>query len=143
MRSLSALALGAALSVAAVPAVAQNRAPSGTVSLSAHAAALGVGYEWGDGTLRYRGHAYHFTVNGISVADLGLANISATGRVYNLGRLQDFSGTYAAVSGEATAGHGIGGQILRNANGVELRIDERARGARLDASADGIRLALR
>ena len=144
LRSLSALALAASMS-GATPALAQGRPPaqSGTIAISAHAAALGVGYEWGNGLLRYRGHSYHFTVNGISVADLGIANISARGRVYNLHRVQDFSGTYAALGGEATAGKGIGGQILRNANGVEVRIDESARGARLDASADGIQLTLR
>lgn len=146
MRTFAAVALGAAISVSAM---AQGSGPdgigpaSGTITMSAHAAALGVGYTWGDGVLRYRGHAYHFTVNGISIADIGLANVTSRGRVYNLKRVADFSGTYAAVSGEATAGNGIGGEILRNASGVQVRIDETARGARLDGSADGIKLTLK
>ena len=142
MRSLSAIALGAALSVSAAPALAQG-SNSGTISISSHAAALGIGYEWGDGVLRYHGHSYRFSVKGISVADIGIANVSARGTVSNLKRVQDFTGTYAALSGEATAGNGIGGQVLRNANGVDIKLNQSARGARLDASADGVQLTLR
>lgn len=147
-RRLTLLALGTVL-LAAAPASAQRRDPgvsgpvSGTVSLSARGAAVGVGYTWGDGTLRYGGRQYHFTVNGITVADVGFSRVSGTGRVYNLHRLQDFSGTYAAATGEATLGNGIGGQVLKNGNGVEIRVDQITRGARLQGSADGIKLTLK
>lgn len=144
------LCLAAALAVAvASPALAQRRdpgvkgPPSGTISMSAKGAALGVGYTWGDGSLRYGGRTYHFTVNGISVADVGFSRVSGSGRVYNLHRLQDFSGTYVAATGQATAGTGIGGQILENGNGVQIRVDQVTRGARLEGSADGIKLTLR
>ena len=144
------LAFAALLSAAACsPALAAARDPgqrgpaSGTIALSARGAALGVGYTWGDGTLRYGGRRYSFTVNGITVADVGFSRVNGTGRVYNLKRVQDFSGTYAAATGEATLGNGIGGQILRNANGVEIRVDQVTRGARLQGSADGITLTLK
>jgi hypothetical protein len=116
---------------------------SGTITLSARGGAVGVGYTWGDGTLRYGGHKYPFSVNGISIADVGFSRVSGHGRVYNLHRLQDFSGTYVAATGEATLGRGLGGQVLRNANGVEIRVDQVTQGARLQGSADGIRLTLR
>ena len=133
----------------ASPAFAARQDPgvkgpvSGTVTISAKGAALGVGYEWGDGTLKYGGRTYHFTVNGISIADVGFSRVRGTGRVYNLHRLQDFSGTYAAATGQATVGNGIGGQILENANGVQIRVDQVSRGARLEGSADGIKLTLK
>ena len=144
-----ALAATCAAVLAATPVLAQRRdpgvsgPPSGTVSLSAKGAAVGVGYTWGDGTLRYGGRTYHFSVNGVTVADVGFSRVSGTGRVYNLKRLQDFSGTYAAATGEATLVNGIGGQVLKNGNGVELRIDQITRGARLQGSADGIKLTLK
>ncbi len=147
-RRLAFLACCAAL-LPAVPTLAQRRDPgvtgpvSGTVSMSARGAALGVGYTWGDGTLRYGGRQYRFSVNGITVADVGFSRVAGTGRVYNLHRLQDFSGTYAAATGEATLVNGIGGQVLRNGNGVEIRVDQVTRGARLQGSADGIKLTLR
>ena len=133
----------------ATPALAQRRdpgikgSPSGTVSILAKGAAVGVGYTWGEGTLRYGGRKYPFTVKGVTVADVGFSTIRGTGRVYNLHRLQDFSGTYAAATGQATAGTGIGGQILENGNGVQIRVDQVTRGARLEGSADGIKLTLK
>ena len=136
--------------VAGLPAAhAQRRdpgvsgAPSGTISMSAKGAAVGVGYTWGDGTLRYGKRTYRFSVNGVSVADVGFSTVQGTGRVYNLHRLQDFSGTYAAATGEATLVNGLSGQVLRNGNGVEIRVDNVTQGARLQGSADGIKLTLR
>lgn len=136
--------------LAAGPAAAQARRDpgasgpvSGTVSISAKGAAIGVGYTWGDGTLKYGGRTYRFSVDGVSVADVGFSQVRGTGRVYNLHRLQDFSGIYAAASGQATVVQGLGGQVLRNGNGVEIRVDNVTKGARLQGSADGIRLTLK
>lgn len=143
------LAIAAAAALAAMPAMAQRRDPgtsgpvSGTILLSAQGAAAGVGYTWGDGVLRYGGRSHHFTVSGVTVADVGYSKVTGRGRVYHLKRLQDFSGTYAAATGEATLVNGIGGQVLRNSNGVEIRVDQTTRGARLQGSADGITLTLK
>ena len=147
-RRLSVLAACAAL-ISAAPAMAQRRDPgvsgpvTGTIAISARGAAVGVGYTWGDGVLRFGGRQYHFAVNGVTIADVGFSRVRGTGRVYNLRRLQDFSGTYAAATGEATLVNGIGGQIMRNGNGVEIRVDQVTRGARLQGSADGITLTLK
>lgn len=117
---------------------------TGTISLSAQGAAVGVGYTWGDGVLTFRGHKYYFTVNGVSIADVGYSKVTGTGRVYHLKNVKDFSGTYAASTGQATAGDAsIGGQILQNANGVQIRVDQVSRGARLQGSVDGIKLTLK
>ncbi len=142
--------LGTLAAVAPAPALAQSPRDPGapgpvdaTVTMTAKAAGVGVGYTWGDGTLRFHGHTYHFTVKGVSVADVGFSNIQGTGRVYNLHRLKDFSGTYGAATGEATLVNGIGGMFLRNGNGVQLRMNTTDKGARLAGSADGITLTLR
>lgn len=136
------LSLGAA---AALPLAAQaaDQPASGTVVMTAKAAAIGVGYTWGDGTLNYKGHAYHFAVKGLTIADVGYASVVSRGHVYGLKNLHDFDGTYAAVTGEATLVKGVGAQILRNGNGVEIHVDETTKGARLAASADGIELTLK
>ncbi len=145
--AVAALAAGAA---SAPPASAQARRDpgasgpvAGTIAINAQGAAAGIGYTWGDGTLHFGGRTYHFSVDGVTVADVGYSRVSGRGRVYNLKRLQDFSGTYAAATGEATAGSGLGGQVLRNGNGVEIRVDQITRGVRLQGSADGIKLTLK
>lgn len=115
----------------------------GRITLVAKGAAVGIGYTWGDGTLSFHGKRYPFSVKGVTIADVGFSQVVGHGRVYKLHKLSDFSGTYAAATGEATVGHGVGGQILQNANGVQIRIDDVTRGARLQGSADGIQLTLR
>jgi len=142
-------AVAAAAMLATVPALAQRRDPgvsgpvSGTIFMAAQGAAAGIGYTWGDGVLRYGGRTYHFSVSGVTVADVGYSKVTGRGRVYGLKRLQDFSGTYAAATGEATLVNGLGGQVLRNGNGVQIRVDQVTRGARLQGSADGITLTLK
>jgi hypothetical protein len=146
-RALGGFFLAASIAVA-LPAAAQqdpgHPGPvDGRVTIVAKAAALGVGYEWGDGTLYYHRHRYSFTVRGVSVADVGFSRIVGHGRIYELHRLADFSGTYGAATGEATLVNGLGGQVLKNGQGVEIRIDDVTKGARLSGSADGIQLELR
>ena len=145
-RVLGGLLFSAALAASA-PAFAQSDpgAPGpvvGRVTISARAAAVGVGYTWGNGVLTYAGHHYRFSVKGVTVADVGFSRIVGHGRVYNLHRVQDFNGTYGAATGEATLGNGLGGQFLKNGQGVELRIDDVTKGARLSGSADGIQLEI-
>ena len=147
-RPLSALTIAAAL---AAPAFAHAKAVDpgapgpvdATVTIRAHSAAAGIGYTWGDGVLTFRGHRYPFTVKGIDVAAVGYTAVVGHGRVYNLHHLADFSGTYAASTGQVTVGTGIGGQVLINATGVQLRVDDVTRGANLSGSADGIQLTLK
>ena len=146
-RAFGGFALLASLAMS-VPAMAQRdpAAPGrvdGRITIVARSAAVGVGYTWGDGTLYFHGHRYPFAVRGISVADVGFSRLVGHGRVYDLHRLADFSGTYAAATGAVTAGHGVAGQFLQNANGVQIRIDDVTRGAELSGAADGIQLTLR
>ncbi len=155
-RRLAMLAAGAFLISAPVfapvfaqSAFAQNTDPgvsgpvNATITLDAKGAAVGVGYTWGDGVLQYAGKSYPFSVSGVTIADVGYSEVKGTGRVYNLKKLSDFSGVYAASTGEATVGDGIGGKVLVNGNGVQIRVDEVTKGARLQGSADGIKLTLK
>jgi len=139
--------LASALAWAAPAAAAQDPGapgrPSGTISLQAKAAAVGVGFTWGEGVLTFAGRRYPFEVKGITIADIGFSRLSGRGRVHNLKRVEDFSGTCAASTGEATLGRGLAGQVPVNAAGVQLRIGNVTRGARLSGPADGIQLTLR
>ena len=135
--------IAAALPVAAQTDPGHPGAVDGRITLVAHSAAVGVGYTWGDGTLTYKHHRYYFTVRGVSVADVGYSRIVGHGRVYNLHKVSDFSGTYGASTGEATVGRGLAGQFLQNGNGVQIRVDDVTRGAELSGSAAGIQLQLK
>jgi hypothetical protein len=146
-RTLTAFALGAGLAASSTTAFAKDPVVPGRVdgfvTIRARSAAVGVGYTWGDGVLTFHGHHYPFTVKGVDVAAVGYSTVVGHGRVYNLHRLSDFTGTYAASTGEATLVNGLGGQVLVNGAGVQLRVDDVTKGAKLSGSADGIQLTLK
>jgi hypothetical protein len=124
-------------------ALAAEPAPSGSVKITSKAVALGVGVSWGDGTLTYQGKNYTFSVDGLSVADLGISSVSSSGEVFNLSKLSDFSGNYAAgEAGIAIAG-GPSDTIMKNQNGVVIRLHGTQQGGRLTLAAQGVKLQLK
>src|SRR5262249_6386531 len=110
---------------------AQDAKPSGTVQMESTSVAAGIGVSWGDGTLMYEGTPHTFTLSGLSVIDLGISKITAKGNVFNLKKLEDFSGTYAAAEAAATLGDGAGGVVMKNQHGVLIRVASATQGAQL------------
>ena len=140
----AAVALVAIVSVAVLPSVtlAKSTRPDATVSLSGKSVAAGVGFSWGKGTLHYKGKSYPFSVDGLSVGDVGASSITATGNVYHLKSVHDFNGQYTAVSAGATVGGGGGAASMRNANGVVMNLKATTRGVELKAGVDGIKVTV-
>ena len=138
------LSLVAIVSVAVLPnlALAKSAHPDATVSLSAKSVAAGVGYSWGKGTLHYKGKNYPFSVDGLSVGDVGASSITATGNVYHLKSVDDFSGQYTAVSAGAAVGGGGSIGTMKNANGVSMTLKATTRGVKLTAAVDGIKVSV-
>src|SRR5207237_8751494 len=68
--------------------------PDATLRLSGGGFALGIGVNWGSGTLTYRGKDYPVKVKGLSVGRVGMTSSSAYGEVFNMKHLQDFNGHY-------------------------------------------------
>ena len=147
MRFYSAVATAVlAVSFAGAPAAHAADAlgaPTATLTLTAKSADIGLGYTWGSGKLTYGGKVHTFSITGGTIAAVGFSKIEGTGTVYNLHRLKDFDGTYAAAHGEATLGQGLGGAVLENKNGVRIKIETISQGARLAGSAQGLTLTLK
>ena len=112
----------------------------GTVTMTFHSADLGVGYTWGDGVLHYRGHVYKFKIKGGDVVALGFSKSQATGRVFQLKNIYDFAGKYAAATGEATAGDGVGAGNLKNVKNVIIKMDTNTVGGRLAGAPAGFEI---
>ncbi len=51
---------------------------------------------------RCQGQWHHFTISGLGAGGMGAQKISATGKIYNLNNLSDFSGTYQGISSGLT-----------------------------------------
>lgn len=117
--------------------------PTGTITLTAKSADVGLGYTWGDATVRFGGHTYKYNITGGNIAAVGFSKIEGKGTIYNLHRAEDFAGTYGALHGEATLGNGLGGAVLENKNGVRIKIETATKGARLASSAQGLTFELK
>jgi hypothetical protein len=68
----------------------------------------------GEWRLDYQGKEYPVSIDGLSVADVGISEASANGPVYNLKKLEDFNGTYTGVTTGATIGGGAGATTIQN-----------------------------
>ena len=123
-------------------AIADETQPSGTISIESHSVALGFGVTWGHGTLKYKGKEYKFKVNGLSVVDLGVSNVSATGEVYHLRHLSDFAGTYNAASAGIAVAAGAGASYLENQHDVVIKITSKKQGVQFTLAAEGARIKL-
>ena len=99
---------------------APSTTPSATVRIQEWSAAYYAQAETGKGTLYYNGQRHHFTISGGGVGGSGAQKVSATGKVFNLNRLSDFSGTYHGISRGLTLIEGKMHAKLTNGNGVTM-----------------------
>ena len=99
---------------------APSTPPSATVRIQEWSAAYYGSVAAGKGTLDYNGQRHHFTISGLGAGGMGGQKISATGKVYNLHNLSDFSGRYRGVSRGLTLIEGKMHAKLTNGNGVTM-----------------------
>ncbi len=124
-------------------AMAADPPVSGTVKMSSKAVAVGVGVTWGDGTLTFGGKTYPFSVDGLGVADLGVSDITTSGEVFNLKNAADFSGNYVAGEAGIAVVSGPTDTVMKNENGVVIRLHGTQKGARLTLAGQGVKLKLK
>ena len=124
-------------------AMAAEPAPSGTVKLTSKSVAVGIGVTWGDGTLTYGGKSYAFSVDGLSVVDLGISDVTTSGEVFNLKNVADISGKYVAGEIGVAIVKGENDTIMKNEKGVVLRLHGTQKGARLTLGPAGVKIKLK
>src|SRR5256885_15333609 len=111
--------------------------PDATLRLGGGGFALGIGVNWGSGTLSYKGKDYPVKVKGLSVGRVGATSTSAYGEVFKMKHLQDFNGHYD-VGGAGTRGVTLGagktGTIMSNQAGVIVRISSTQNGIAVNAT---------
>ena len=130
---------GAFLTLAGLPALAQQRVKSGTVSIEQlQVAFIGSGGA-GEGTLHFHGKSYRFSVGGLGVGGFGISKMEATGDVYNLRELSQFPGAYGAARYGAAFGDKGGGELwLENPHGVMMSLKARREGLAVSLGADAM-----
>jgi len=133
----------AALLALSSPAAAQEGKPDATLRLSQTSIAFLLGYTWGSGSLVFQDKIYRVEIGAVSVLSLGVVRAEATGEVFHLKRIEDFDGTYTAVSAEGTLANGAGATIMQNGNGVVIELFTTTEGLNLKLAPEGVRLTIR
>jgi hypothetical protein len=106
--------------------------------------AVGIGFEWGHGTLTmYDGTTHDFKVSGLSVVDVGVSSIEATGEVYHLVEAKDLEGSF--LSGEAGGAFIEGGSAsaMKNEQGVVMKLKSTQKGIKLTLAGKGLTITLK
>ena len=136
------LAVGSLVALVSGIVGAQGKQPDATLELSEGSVAVGIGFSWGKGTLTYMGKKYSVKVEGLSVGEVGINRATASGKVYDLKKIEDFSGNYTSAGVGATVGGGAGASIMKNQNGVTIELKSTTQGASLKLAASGLKLTL-
>ncbi len=123
-------------------ALAQQRVPDATASITLTSLAFIGGIEWGRGTLDYKGHSYSFKVKGLKAGAIGIKRDSIHARVYHLKKASDLGGTYLAAEAAATIAGGGSARVMKNQNGVEMHLFSVTMGADFTLAAEGLNVRL-
>ena len=130
------------------PAHAQSKVNLGLpwdalIEFSGGSVAAGIGFSWGSGTLTQAGKTYSLKVDGLSLGNVGITKASAWGRVYNLKKLADINGTYAAIGTGATVGGGGSAVAMKNTKGVVIDVFTTTEGASIGLGTAGLKIELK
>jgi hypothetical protein len=141
-RTLSGLVVATLVLLGVTTVYGQQPAktPSGTFEMKATSVAVGIGFEWGQGILYFKGQPYAFSVDGLSAVGVGITQISAKGSVYNLQDVADFEGTYAGGGAGMTIGGGGASVEVKNEKGVVLTFETVTSGVKLAIGGGGLKI---
>lgn len=123
-------------------ASAQEKIPSGTIEIDETQLGFIIGGDIGKGILHYKGVDFYFKTGGIKVGGMGIAKISAVGEAYDLFDIDQFPGTYVTGDYGIALGGGVGGLVLKNENGVFLRLRSTLEGVALAVGLEGMTIKL-
>src|SRR5882724_12473483 len=145
VKKIAILVLVIAATTGFTQAAKHHSGPDATLRLSTGGFALGIGVNWGSGTLTYKGKSYPVKVKVLSVGRVGITKASAFGKVYNLKHLQDFNGHYdvgAKGMRGVTAGGGRTSTTMTNQAGVIVALSSAQKGVDVTATGGGVDMQL-
>jgi hypothetical protein len=122
---------------------AEEKTPDATLKLHEGSVAAGIGFSWGGGTLTYKGKDYPIDVKGLSVGDVGVTKVEASGKVFNLKSIDDFNGNYTAVGAGAAVAGGGAVASMRNQAGVVIDLVATTQGVKIALGGAGVDLKIK
>jgi hypothetical protein len=116
--------------------------PDATIEFSGGSAALGIGFTWGSGDVKYKGKTYKIKIDGLSAGEIGGASVKASGEVYNLKKIEDIEGTFLSGAAGGTLVGGGTKAAMKNDKDVEIKLETKTKGANLKLAAEGVKIKL-
>ncbi len=116
---------------------------AGTVEINSTQIAFIASAESGTGILEFEGKEYEFAIGGLGVGGFGIKTMNAVGVVYNLEKLEDFSGVYIQGRAGITLGGGKNTLDISNSKGVIMQLKGASKGLALSLGADGMSVQLK
>jgi hypothetical protein len=144
---LSEIKVGSEVEAVYIESYAINLVPapkvSGTVTIESTSIAIGVGVTWGHGVFTmHDGSTHKFKVSGLSIVDLGVSKISATGEVFNLVELNDLNGSFATGEVGIVIVEGGSASAMKNSKGVVMQLQSSQKGLKLTVAPGGMDVKL-
>ncbi len=144
VRHVFGLTLGTFALLALVIPAAADDARSGTVEIFSSTIAPVIGGTRGDGTLTLPdGRTYKFSVESLKLFSFGASRMHAEGDVSNMKSIRDFEGTYVVVEAGVTVGAGVGGLVMKNENGVVMKLTALQQGVNLTVGAGSMAIKVK
>ena len=140
-RTLLGLLIAGSLLVALNVSSASGQVPDGTVKITSRMVAPGIGLSWGEGVLTYKGQDYPFTFKATGLfrdVDSKIAAAELSGRVFELKRLEDFSGNYQKVETKDSVSGGGTRAEMKNPKGVVVNLVSTVEGRKFTLAREGM-----
>jgi hypothetical protein len=116
--------------------------PVGHVTIDLKGVGAIFGVSWGRGVFHFKGKRYLIRVEGLSVGDVGYAEIKARGKVYNAKTPLDITGTYGALGAGVALAGGVAGLAMQNERGVVIDLSATQQGVKLNLGPQGLTIRL-
>ena len=117
--------------------------PSATFQVEGGNAAYWASAGGGKGTLNYMGSDYDFSIHGVGAGGTGAQHVTASGEVYNLNSLSDFSGTYTGARSGLTFFKGKMHAKMTNKKGVVIYLTGTTQGLASSMGASTVSIKLK
>jgi hypothetical protein len=130
----------------ALTSAASAQVPDGTLKITRRTVSPGIGVEWGQGVLIYKGQDYPFSYRAggtFREVDTEMTTMELSGQVFNLKKVEDINGRYHKIESEESISGGGSRVTIKNQNGVVVNVVSPIKGRKFDLTREGLDVQLK
>jgi hypothetical protein len=145
-RRISLCLLGLSFLLLALTSAASAQVPDGTLKITRRTVSPGIGVEWGQGVLIYKGQDYPFSYRAggtFREVDTEMTTMELSGQVFNLKKVEDINGRYHKIESEESISGGGSRVTIKNQNGVVVNVVSPIKGRKFDLTREGLDVQLK